>query len=64
VGAKQGANIIKGIMTTFRERISENIAIIYYITELKHSKGQYFGILLYGWTVGIKECFSYDKIKK
>jgi hypothetical protein len=64
VGVKQGANIMTEIMTTFGERISENIAIIYYITEFKHSKFQYFGILLYGWAVGIKECFSYDKIKK
>jgi hypothetical protein len=27
---------------------------------LKH---QYFGLLLNGWAVGIKECFSYGKIK-
>jgi hypothetical protein len=31
MGAKQGANIMTEIMTTFGERISESIAIIYYI---------------------------------
>jgi hypothetical protein len=44
VGAKQGAIIMTGIMTTFAERISENIAIVYYITELKHSKSSIFRI--------------------
>jgi hypothetical protein len=42
VGDKQGANIMTGITTTFRERISENIEIINYIMEFKHYKRSIF----------------------
>jgi hypothetical protein len=41
VGAKHGASIKTRIMT-FGRRISQNIAIIYYITEFKHPKSSIF----------------------
>jgi hypothetical protein len=58
-------------------KILIDIAIIYYITELEHSEISIFGNTavkkirkyqihipgLYSWAVGIKECFSDDKIQ-
>jgi hypothetical protein len=64
VGAKQGANIMTGIMTTFGERISENIAIIYYITEFKHSKSSVFRNTAVRLGSKNKRVLFYDKIKK
>jgi hypothetical protein len=50
VGAKHGENVITGIMTTFEGRkigeqlkILIDIAIIYYITEFKHSERSILG---------------------
>jgi hypothetical protein len=59
-------------------KILIDIAIIYYITELEHSEVSLFWNTavtniakyqvhvpgLYSWAVGIKECFSDDKIQK
>jgi hypothetical protein len=84
LGAKQGANIITGMITFGERKFRRTLekfnrhANIYYIAELKHSetskfrntavmnirKYQIYIPGLYSWAVGIKVCFSDDKIQK